>query len=283
MDDGYPSRELVKTFDLDFGRVGLQTCYDMNFMDTWRELYAQHTDIVFWPSAYGGGMPMRGFAKLYHFNVVPAGWGDITDTTGQVAKGQSQEAPGIFTATLDLDKTWFHQNFNSNITKLLADHKGDVIVESLPGYCSTDGNCSAIGDLSAESQFFLLARTDAGYAKGLSVRALKDEYGLTDLLTYQHQARRAINMQRMTASPNVKPWAYNTNGSSTPPSPDNPSSGATDPRKDEFSTLMSGVDGYTSSTEPELSALISGGSAFLKAEGSRGWRGVPDDTGTVDM
>ena len=25
MDDGYPSRELVKTFDLDFGRVGLQT------------------------------------------------------------------------------------------------------------------------------------------------------------------------------------------------------------------------------------------------------------------
>ena len=31
MDDGYPSRELVKTFDLDFGRVGLQTCFDMNF------------------------------------------------------------------------------------------------------------------------------------------------------------------------------------------------------------------------------------------------------------
>jgi len=29
MDDGYPSRELVKTFDLDFGRVGLQTCFDM--------------------------------------------------------------------------------------------------------------------------------------------------------------------------------------------------------------------------------------------------------------
>jgi hypothetical protein len=24
MDDGYPSRELVRTFDLDFGRVGLQ-------------------------------------------------------------------------------------------------------------------------------------------------------------------------------------------------------------------------------------------------------------------
>ena len=61
MDDGYPSRELVKTFDLDFGRVGLQTCFDMNFDDTWHQLYAQHTDIVFWPSAYGGGMPMRAY------------------------------------------------------------------------------------------------------------------------------------------------------------------------------------------------------------------------------
>ena len=29
MDDGYPSRELVKTFDTEFGRVGLQTCFDM--------------------------------------------------------------------------------------------------------------------------------------------------------------------------------------------------------------------------------------------------------------
>jgi predicted amidohydrolase len=53
MDDGYPSREMTKTFDLDFGRVGVQTCFDANFMDTWHELYAQNADIVFWPSAYG--------------------------------------------------------------------------------------------------------------------------------------------------------------------------------------------------------------------------------------
>ena len=42
MDDGYPSRELVKTFDTEFGRVGLQTCFvsdsyplaSMNYADT---------------------------------------------------------------------------------------------------------------------------------------------------------------------------------------------------------------------------------------------------------
>ena len=217
MDDGYPSRELVKTFDTEFGRVGLQTCFDMNFMDTWHELYAQHTDIVFWPSAYGGGMPIRGYAKLFHYNVVPAGWGDITDSAGQVAQGHAQEPPGsgIFTATLDLDKTWFHSNFNAGLNRMMAEHKGDIEFEHVPGYCSTDGNCSSTADLLGESSFFLVSRTDVGYAKGVSVRALKEQYGLTDLATYQHQARHALNMQRMTAAPSVARWAYSTNGSSS--------------------------------------------------------------------
>lgn len=76
-------------------------------MDTWHELYAQHVDIVFWPSAYGGGQSIRGYAKLFHYNIVPAGWGDITDTRGLVASDQKQEADGIFTATIDNDKTWY--------------------------------------------------------------------------------------------------------------------------------------------------------------------------------
>ena len=48
-----------------------------------------------------------------------------------------------------------------------------------------------MGDIIQESSFFLVARTEAGYQKGISVRALKDQYGLTDLATYQHQARLA--------------------------------------------------------------------------------------------
>ena len=50
MDDGYPSRDMVKTFDLDFGRVGVQTCFDMNFVEGWQQLYASNVDLVFWPA-----------------------------------------------------------------------------------------------------------------------------------------------------------------------------------------------------------------------------------------
>ena len=156
-------------------------------------------------------MPIRAYAKLYHFAIVPAGWGDITDQHGNIATGLAQESPGIFTARLDLDKTYFHVNFNS-FDKILADHNGDIVKETVPGFCSTPGNCSGTADLLGESGFVVLQRTDAGYDKGVSVRSIMDQYNLTRLSTYQHQARRALNMQRMTAAPNVLAWKYNTNG-----------------------------------------------------------------------
>merc|ERR1712232_1520725 len=199
MDDGYPSRELTKVFDLDFGRVGLQTCYDMNFMDTWHELYAKRVDLVFWPSAYGGGLPIRGYAALYHYSIVPAGWGDITGPDGQVVPDLKQEAPNLFTATLDLDRTYFHTNFN-NFSGILKDYKGLIAQEVLPEYCMTPGHCAQQGDLIGESSFVSLVRTPEGLKRGISVRALKSKYNLTDLITYQHMARRAINMQRLMIS-----------------------------------------------------------------------------------
>jgi hypothetical protein len=89
-------------------------------------------------------MPLRAYAKLYHYAIVPAGWGDITDITGEIAQGTVQEAAGIFTATLDLDRTLFHINFNS-FDKLLADYNGLIVQETVPGYCETLGNCTHVG------------------------------------------------------------------------------------------------------------------------------------------
>ena len=216
-------------------------------------------------------MPIRGYAKLFHYNIIPAGWGDITDTRGLVPSDQTQEAEGIFTATIDNDKTWFHQNFNGGLNKMMSDHKGDLVFESAPGYCSTDGNCSSVGDIIQESSFFLVARTEAGYQKGLSVRALKDEYGLTDLATYQHQARHAINMQRMTAARSVSPWPYAPNGSSSVA--ESPPKGALEVETVDDQRRGGSFEDYVMSTAPEARAFESS-SMFSKAEGSKGWRGV---------
>jgi hypothetical protein len=54
-------------------------------------------------------MPIRGYASLYHYNIVPVGWGDITDITGQVAQGLTAVVPQkLYMATLDLDRTYTH-------------------------------------------------------------------------------------------------------------------------------------------------------------------------------
>ena len=96
---GLPSNLVPRrqVFDLDFGRVGLATCFDMNFMEAWAELDRARVDVVFWPSAYGGGMPIRAYSALYRFAIVPAGWGDITLAGGIVAPDLKQEKPNLFT------------------------------------------------------------------------------------------------------------------------------------------------------------------------------------------
>ncbi len=157
----------------------------------------------------------------------------------------------------------------------MSDHKGDLVFESAPGYCSTDGNCSAVGDIIQESSFFLVARTEAGYQKGISVRALKDQYGLTDLATYQHQARHAINMQRMTAARSVSPWPYAPNGSSSvaESSPKGVVGSALEVETVDDLRRGGNFEDYVMSTAPEARAFGSG-SVFRRAEGSKGWRGV---------
>lgn len=41
-------------FDLDFGRIGIQICFDIQWQDGWESLAEQHPDIIFWPSAFPG-------------------------------------------------------------------------------------------------------------------------------------------------------------------------------------------------------------------------------------
>lgn len=129
---------------------------------------------------------------------MPAGWGDVRDITGEVVRGLNQTSPDVFVAEIDLDRTLVHLDFNQAVATLLAEHAGDVEAETLDEYCAAAGRCMQQGDLLAESNFHLLRRTDAGYAKGVSVRKLLQQYSIRPLRSYQIDARRQINAQRQT-------------------------------------------------------------------------------------
>ena len=92
--DGWPGRGGTVVFGLDFGRVAMLTCFDMNFQEAWMSAYAQGVDVLLWSSAYGGGLNMRAYAALFGLRIIPAGIGDITDITGRVAEGHRCDCSG---------------------------------------------------------------------------------------------------------------------------------------------------------------------------------------------
>ncbi len=65
-----PGPTAPPVFDTDFGRIGVQICFDVEWMDTWMHLSRNGADIVFWPSAFGGGSLVDMMAALHKYVVV---------------------------------------------------------------------------------------------------------------------------------------------------------------------------------------------------------------------
>jgi len=177
------SREGVKVFDTDFGRIGMLTCFDLNFPELWQQCDALDADIVFWPSAYSGGAPLNAYATLYHYYVVPVGVGNIIDITGETLKDVEKPRDKQFIATLDLDRSFIHSDFHGEkVNKLLAEHGDEIEAERVPPASGSD----------PRAPWWLLGATKPG----VRVRALLKEYGIETLREYQQRSREQINERR---------------------------------------------------------------------------------------
>ena len=72
----------LPVFDLDFGRIAILTCWDINFPELWNAAAAQGADAVFWPAAAKGGENVQGHAMNNNFFVVSNGAGQFYDRLG---------------------------------------------------------------------------------------------------------------------------------------------------------------------------------------------------------
>ena len=128
------STEGVKVFQTDFGKIGILTCFDLNYPELWQKCDDLDADIVFWPSAYGGGTPLNACAVLFHYYIVPVGAGNIIDVTGKTCTNIETPMPKQFIAALDLDRAMAHQDSNrEKVRKMLSEHKDEIVVEHEPG------------------------------------------------------------------------------------------------------------------------------------------------------
>ena len=66
--------EAPPVFDLDFGRVAMLTCFDVNFPELWMHLSARSVDVVFWPSMYSAGRFPLAFLCVIWFHLISLGF-----------------------------------------------------------------------------------------------------------------------------------------------------------------------------------------------------------------
>ncbi|MDF9800455.1 putative amidohydrolase [Catalinimonas alkaloidigena] len=57
-------------FETDFGKIGIQICFDIEWIEGWQRLKQKGAEIVFWPSAFAGGRKVNTMAMWHKYYVV---------------------------------------------------------------------------------------------------------------------------------------------------------------------------------------------------------------------
>jgi beta-ureidopropionase len=98
-------------FDVDFGKVGIQICFDVMWEDGWKKLKDKNAEIVFWPSAYGGGQSLQLKALQHRYVLATStrkGSSKIWDITGKEIAQTGQWEKNWYCAPVNLEKAFLH-------------------------------------------------------------------------------------------------------------------------------------------------------------------------------
>lgn len=170
----------IGVFQADFARVGIATCFDVNFPEVWRRLADQGAELVIWPSEYSAGRSLQAHAINHHYYIVASTQrvdSIVYDITGERLLYEQSKHINVSRITLDLDRGIYHTNFNLlKRDKLLKEHAQDVAQEEW---------------MELEQWFVLKAKKP-----GVSARELASQYGMEDLRQYIDRSRLEIDKRR---------------------------------------------------------------------------------------
>ena len=165
-------------FDLDFGRIGIQICFDVNYPESWEAFAEAGTKLVAWPSAYNGGFPLRAYAFLHHYFVVTSVRTDgsrIIDPLGSVRTMTDQRLTMVWN-DLSLDYAVCHWDFNYRVPDEIISKYGDrVFIQS-----------------DRDSGNVLIETRDGS----IDIDSLKTEFGFETSSEYYERHRRAYRELR---------------------------------------------------------------------------------------
>lgn len=97
--------------ETEYGPVGAQICFDINWNDGWAMLQKQNPKIVFWPSAYDGGKMINSKAWTHQFIIATAtnqNNSKLCDVTGDIIAQTGIWNKYAFCAPVNLEKSFIH-------------------------------------------------------------------------------------------------------------------------------------------------------------------------------
>ena len=180
----------AKVFDTDFGKIGIVICFDANIPMLWQKMAEMGAQIVFWPSAYTGGLSLQAHAINHNYYIVTATLNKdctVYDITGKeilynasvedydiIITSAEDDDILITSVVLDLDRCIFHDDFNNEKKKaLLSEHTGKIIQE----------------EAMVKEGWFVLKSV----YENVSVRELAKEYEMEDLPSYKIRSVRKMD------------------------------------------------------------------------------------------
>jgi len=100
-----------QVFQTDFGKVGIQICFDVMWDDGWQKLKDKGAEMVFWPSAYGGGKSLQAKALQHRYVLASStrkGSSKIWDITGEELAKTGFWEKNWYCSPVNLEKAFLH-------------------------------------------------------------------------------------------------------------------------------------------------------------------------------
>lgn len=104
MESGCTPGQELPVFDCDFGKLGLQICYDMDFDDSWDELARRGAELIAWPTQSPQTSQPASRAQRRRYYIVSSTWrhnASIFEPTGKIA-AQIKPPESILVQEIDL-------------------------------------------------------------------------------------------------------------------------------------------------------------------------------------
>ena len=98
-------------FETDFGKIGIQICFDVKWETGWQKLKEAGAEIIFWPSAYGGGRELCSRAwrhQVYLVSSTDTDTSRICDMTGEIIAQTGRWQRNWICAPVNLEKAFLH-------------------------------------------------------------------------------------------------------------------------------------------------------------------------------